>query len=77
MCRPYTALIFASLAVLTGCGRTAETAPPAAEVDTSAPARTPTVLDPQLQALERAKAVQAQIDAQAEAQRQAIKDAGG
>ncbi|WP_395790549.1 hypothetical protein [Aquimonas sp.] len=77
MCRPVIALIFASSVVLAGCGRAAETAPPGAEVDTPPPARTPTVLDPQLQALERAKAVQAQIDAQAEAQRQAIKDAGG
>ena len=75
MRRPAAALLFASLFVLAGCGPSAETPPPAA--DAPPPVRTPTVLDPQLQALERAKAVQAQIDAQAEAQRQAIKDAGG
>ena len=75
MRRRAASLLFAVLFSLAGCGPAAETAPPAA--DAPPPPRAPTVLDPQLQALERAKAVQAQIDAQAEAQRKAIKDAGG
>jgi hypothetical protein len=52
--------------------------PPPPAADEPGPARpASTVLDPQLQALDKARAAQKQIDDAAEARRKAIDDAGG
>lgn len=62
-----------TLALLGGCSPQ-----PPPEVGTNAP-RTPpaTVIDPQLQALDKARAAQKQVDDQAKATREAIERAGG
>lgn len=51
--------------------------PPPAPDATAPVARVPTVIDPQLQALDKAKAVQKQVDDQARQTRDAIERAGG
>lgn len=62
-----------ALVLLNGCS---PQSPP--EAGANAP-RTPaaTVIDPQLQALDKAKAAQKQVDEQAKATREAIERAGG
>lgn len=69
------ALLLAGLIALAACAPAPEgTAAPAA---TEPPPRPATVLDPQLEALDKAKAVEQQVEDQAQAQREAIERAGG
>jgi hypothetical protein len=68
-------LALASLIALAACAPAPEGA--AAPAATEPPPRPATVLDPQLQALDKAKAVEQQVEDQAQAQREAIERAGG
>jgi|GEM_PF-5412136 hypothetical protein len=66
------ALLAALIPLLAACSGSEPAPPPKAATES----RAPTVLDPQLQALDKAKAVQATVDEQAEKTKKAI-DADG
>lgn len=72
------ACLLCCVIALAGC---TAPAPPASDsqpsVDGGAEPKPSTVLDPQLQALDKARAVEKQVDEAAQAQRKAIEDAGG
>lgn len=72
MLRQCSLLVAAVLVCCAGCK------PPPEPVSAPDPgARTPTVIDDQLQALEKARAVQATLDKQAADTEKAIKESGG
>lgn len=69
---------FLALLTLAACSGNKETEPRAqVPAEVTAPARTPTVIDSQLRALDKAKSVQGTLDAQNKAANKAIEDAGG
>lgn len=69
--------ILAGSLALAACSRDGD-APPAQAVTPEPPAaRTPTVIDDQLKALDKAKAVQAELDAAEAERRRKLDEAGG
>ena len=67
-----------ALLMLAACSSNKQAEPQAqVPAEAIAPARTPTVIDTQLRALDKAKSVQGTLDAQNKAANKAIEDAGG
>lgn len=67
-----------ALIMLAACSGGKQAEPEAqAPAEAAVPARTPTVIDSQLRALDKAKSVQGTLDAQSKAASKAIDDAGG
>ena len=67
-----------ALITLAACSASKQAEPQAqVPAEATVPARTPTVIDSQLRALDKAKSVQGTLDAQNKAANKAIEDAGG